>query len=164
MKNILISILIFFMSFQLFAQSFEETQQWITFNVSSKKWDISNQVSYDSSTGMLKLINVSTYPSLSATVSEINPKHVASVSLSDTNRSDGLKSIRLNFRSGGTKVKSYFVDDKFRINRSLPVEERNMYGYEIFAECGLEKIKSIKKAYINLFNKLGVPVKDGDYF
>ncbi|MBK5214606.1 MAG: hypothetical protein JJE55_13205 [Flavobacteriaceae bacterium] len=164
MKTTFIILEVLMINLTVNAQTFEETQQWITNNVNSSTWYFSHQVSYDYNSEKLLLIKVLINPRLSAIVREINPANVTSVSISKAESNDGLKSIRLNFKYGGTKVKSYFVDDKFEIIEGVPIQETNMHGLDIYAECDLDKLKKIKKAYIHLFNELGIKVKDGDYF
>jgi hypothetical protein len=89
---------------------------------------------------------------------------VSSISLYEANKKGGLRGILLNFKKGGSNTKIYLANNNTKVTKVNKVEEIQMYAFPILAEGNIDHAKRIKKYYINLFQQLGVNVKDGDTF
>lgn len=160
-KFFLISFLI--VSQFCYSQSLEETSNWIENNAGAPNSLFSNTVVYNTQTNKLLLYKNYSAPFKFRKVTEIDPKDVSSISLYEANKK-GLRGILLNFKKGGSNTKIYLANNDTRVTKVNKVEEIQMYAFPIMAEASLEHAKRIKKAYINVFQQLGLNVKDGDTF
>ncbi len=152
-----ILILCFFFSLSSSSQTLDETIDWIGSNSEGLA-----QVMYDESTGVLTLIKVQHLGprSIMAFVSEIDPKAVASIDIKYG--SDEWNDIQLNFKTGGTNVKSYTVNKDWELTMD-PINTR-MFGFDINLKTSRDYLPKFKKAYLHLFRQIGITVKDGDMF
>jgi hypothetical protein len=173
MRNILILIFAI-VGFSVYAQSFEETQQWIINNASAKNYTtVNQQVFYSESKKLMYFIKVLEYPSGGHTFISFvfDPKKASSISIDKHKDSDGGHNLTLWF-SESTKVHSVSIPDTSPytgtrlsndfIERLDVKEGSEKRGAEIYLSCGMEQIVSVKNAYIHLFKKLGYTIKDAD--
>jgi len=156
--NIKILVVFYLIAYSSIAQTFDETESWIT-----RKSGGGQQVAYDESQGILLLLKVQHLsPTQIVTyITEIDPTAVNSIDV--RYGKDGWNNVTLNFKTGGTNVKSYIFNKNNEIIWGDPINT-HMYGFDVNIETSREQILKFKKAYIHLFKQLGVPVKDGDMF
>ncbi|WP_242131345.1 hypothetical protein [Aestuariivivens marinum] len=133
----------------------EDTIDWITRNSDGRE-----QVQYYKDTNTLLLISVRDAGELVSFVNEITPEDVRSVSVKSSEGS--WQNLNLNLKHGGTMVLYYTLDKNFEIIGE--VKNIRQYGISISFNCSQSMILKFKKAYIHLFQLLGVDVKDGDMF
>jgi len=164
MKNKIFLIILFIISQIGYTQSLEETSNWIENNAGAPNNLFSNTIAYNSQTNRLLLYKNYSAPFKFRKVTEIDPKDVSSISLYEANKKGGLRGILLNFKKGGSNTKIYLANNNTKVTKVNKVEEIQMYAFPILAEGNLDHAKKIKKYYINLFQQLGVNVKDGDTF
>lgn len=174
MKKTLIISFLLMINFNVKAQSFEETQQWIINNAKAKNYTtVNQQVFYSESKKLMYFIKVLEYPSGGHTFISFvfDPKNASSISIDKQKDSDGGHNLTLWF-SESTKVHSVSIPDTppytgTRLSNdfveNLEVKEGSpRRGVEIYLSCGMEQIKSVKKAYIHLFKTLGYTIRDAD--
>jgi len=89
---------------------------------------------------------------------------VSSISLDENSKNSGLRSIVLNLKDGASNTRTYLANYNSTVSKSNKIEEKQMASIPILAEGNLDHAKKIKLAYINLFQQLGINVKDGDTF
>ena len=164
MKNKIFLIILFIISQIGYTQSLEETSNWIENNAGAPNNLFSNTIAYNSQTNRLLLYKNYSAPFKFRKVTEIDPKDVSSISLYEANKKGGLRGILLNFKKGGSNTKIYLANNNTKVTKVNKVEEIQMYAFPILAEGNIDHAKRIKKYYINLFQQLGVNVKDGDTF
>lgn len=164
MKNKILIVSLFIISQITYAQSLKETANWIEINAGAPNKLFSNTIVFNEQTNKLLLYKNYSAPFKFRKVTEIVPSDVSSISLYESNKKNGLIGILLNFKSGGTKTKIYLANNNSRVTKVNKVEEKQMYTFPIMAEGNLAHAKRIKKYYINLFQQLGINVKDGDAF
>ncbi|MHB1147607.1 MAG: hypothetical protein ACYC01_08445 [Lutibacter sp.] len=164
MKNKIFLIILFIVSQIGYTQSLEETSNWIENNAGAPNNLFSNTIAYNSQTNKLLLYKNYSAPFKFRKVTEIDPKDVSSISLYEANKKGGLRGILLNFKKGGSNTKIYLANNNTKVTKVNKVEEIQMYAFPIMAEGNLDHAKRIKKYYINLFQQLGINVKDGDTF
>jgi len=148
------TLIILFLVNSSYAQSLQETINWISINTNGKQ-----QVSYDKSENKLIFMSINQDGYYSIYVREINPNVATSVStqVGDNN----WNTIIINFNSVHN-VKYYTLDENQKLKGK--VNSVNMYGLDISIESNKDMLERLKKAYIHLFNTIGVNVKDGDFF
>lgn len=164
MKNKILIVAFLIISQIIYSQSLEETSNWIENNAGAPNNLFSNAIAYNAKTNRLLLYKNYSAPFKFRKVTEIDPKDVSSISLYEANKRGGLRGILLHFKKGGSNTKIYLANNDTRVTKVNKVEEKQMYALPIMAEGNLEHSKRIKKYYINLFQQLGVTVKDGDTF
>ncbi|MDP3358468.1 MAG: hypothetical protein Q8S41_03890 [Lutibacter sp.] len=164
MKNKILIVVFLIISQIGFTQSLEETSNWIENNAGAPNNLFSNTIAYNSQTNRLLLYKNYSAPFKFRKVTEIDPKDVSSISLYKAEKKGSLGGILLNFKKGGSNTKIYLANNNTKITKVNKVEEKQLYALPILAEGGLDHTKRIKKYYINLFQQLGVAVKDGDTF
>jgi hypothetical protein len=164
MKNKIFLISFLIVSQFGYSQTLEETSNWIENNAGAPNNLFSNAIAYNTQTNKLLLYKNYSAPFKFRKVTEIDPKDVNSISLYKGDKKGGLGGILLNFKKGGSNTKIYLANNSTRVTKANKVEEIQMYAFPIFAEGGLEHTKRIKRYYINLFQQLGIDVKDGDTF
>lgn len=140
-----------------YSQSIEETISWINRNSKGK-----HNVLYIEKTNKIQLIKISVIPGVDeqAWFQEFNPKDVVTIS-TPTENTDW-NDIVFTFKKGGKEVIyfSIYNNNKKRTRES----KRILPGITADIMCNKEMILKYKKAYLNLFKKLGANVKDGDFF
>lgn len=164
MKNKIFLISLLIASQFGYSQTLEETSNWIENNAGAPNNLFSNTIAYNSQTNKLLLYKNYSAPFKFRKVTEIDPKDVSSISLYEANKKGGLRGILLHFKKGGSNTKIYLANNDTRVTKVNKVEEKKIFALPIMAEGNLEHAKRIKKYYINLFQQLGVAVKDGDTF
>ncbi|KUO64651.1 MAG: hypothetical protein APF83_07920 [Lutibacter sp. BRH_c52] len=145
-----------------YSQTIEETSNWIENNAGAPNNLFSNTIAYNSQTNRLLLYKNYSAPFKFRKVTEIDPKDVSSISLYKATKKGDLGGILLNFKKGGSYTKIYLANNNTRVSKVNKVEEKKMFAFPILAEGGLEHTKRIKWYYLNLFQHLGIAVKDGD--
>jgi hypothetical protein len=164
MKNRILIVTFLIISQISYSQTLEETSNWIENNAGAPNSLFSNTIAYNTQTNKLLLYKNYSAPFKFRKVTEIDPKDVSSISLYETNKKGGLRGILINFKTGGSNAKIYLANNNTRVTKVNKVEEAKMKFLPILAEGNLDHAKRIKKYYINLFQQLGVTVKDGDTF
>ena len=162
MKNRILIVAFLIISQIIYSQSLEETSNWIENNAGAPNSLFSNTIAYNSQTNKLLLYKNYSAPFKFRKVTEIDPKDVSSISLYKANKKGSLGGIILNFKKGGSNTKIYLANNDTKINKVNKVEEKQMFAFPILAEGGLDHTKRIKWYYLNLFQHLGIAVKDGD--
>lgn len=162
MKNKILTISFLILSHIGFAQTLEETANWIENNAGAPNSMFSNTVFYNAQTHKLLLYKNYSAPFKFRKVTEINPAHVSSISTFAPNKKASLGGIVINFKNGGTNTKIYLANNNTRLSKVKKVEEKQMSSLPIMAEGGINHYQRIKRYYINLFQQLGIEVKDGD--
>ena len=162
MKNTILIISFLILSHICFSQTLQETANWIENNAGAPNNLFSNTIAYNSQTNRLLLYKNYSAPFKFRKVTEIDPKDVSSISLYEANKKSGLRGILLHFKTGGSNTKIYLANNDTRVTKVNKAEEKQMYAFPIMAEGNLDHAKRIKKYYINLFQQLGITVKDGD--
>jgi hypothetical protein len=162
MKNKLLIISFFILSQIGYTQTLEETSNWIENNAGAPNSMFSNTVFYNAQTQKLLLYKNYSAPFKFRKVTEIDPTHVSSISVYEPNKKGELGGIVLNFKNGGTKTKIYLANNNTRVSKVNKVEEKQMHSWPIIAEGGINHKQRIKSYYINIFQQLGIDVKDGD--
>ncbi|MFA5296853.1 MAG: hypothetical protein WC389_01440 [Lutibacter sp.] len=162
MKITLLLVMTFVLSHTVYAQSLDETSNWIENNAGAPSNLFSNAVVYNQQTNKLLLYKNYSAPFKFRKVTEIDPKDVNSISLYTESKKGGLRGILLNFKKGGSNSKIYLANNSTKVTKVNKVEEKQLYAFPILAEGDLNHAKIIKKYYINFFQKLGIDVKDGD--
>lgn len=145
-----------------YTQTLEETSKWIENNAGAPNSMFSNTIAYNLQTNRLLLYKNYSAPFKFRKVTEIDPKDVNSISLHEATKKGGLRGILLNFKTGGSNVKVYLANNNSKISKVNKVEETKIKFLPILAEGNLDHAKKIKMYYINLFQQLGIDVKDGD--
>lgn len=164
MKNSIIITIFLFLSQIGFTQTFEETSRWIENNAGAPNSLFSNSIAYNAQAKKLLFYKNYSAPFKFRKVIEIDPKDVSSISLYEPSILGGLKAILINFKTEGSNAKIYLVNNDSKISKVNKVEEAKMKVLPILAEGNLDHAKRIKLYYINLFQQLGVSVKDVDTF
>lgn len=162
MKNKIFIIGFLIISQISYTQSLEETTNWIENNAGAPNSMFSNTVVYNKQTNRLLLYINYSAPFKFRKVTEIDPTQVSSISLCEKPNKKGLRGIQLNFKKGGSKTKIYLANNDTRVTKVNKVAEKQMYEFPILAEGNLAHAKRIKTAYLNVFQQLGIPVRDGD--
>jgi hypothetical protein len=147
-----------------YSQTLDETTNWIENNAGAPNSLFSNTIVYNQQTSKLLLYKNYSAPFKFRKVTEIDPKDVSSISLYNSTKKGSLGGILLHFKQGGSNTKIYLANNSTKINKVNKVEEIQMFALPILAEGGLDHKTRIKKYYINLFQQLGIAVKDGDTF
>lgn len=164
MKNSIILTVFLFLSQIGFTQNLEEISKWIENNAGAPNSMFSNSIAYNAQTKKLLFYKNYSAPFKFRKVTEIDPKDVSSISLFEVSILGGLKAILINFKTEGSNAKIYLANNDSKISKVNKVEEAKMKVLPILAEGNLAHAKRIKMYYINLFQQLGVSVKDGDTF
>lgn len=164
MKNRILITAFLIISQITYSQTLEETSNWIENNAGAPNNLFSNTIAYNSQTNKLLLYKNYSAPFQFRKVTEIDPQDVSSISLYKANKKGGLSGILINFKTGGSDAKIYLANNNTKNTKVNNVEEKQLYALPILAEGGLDHTKRIKKYYLNLFQQLGVAVKDGDTF
>ena len=159
MKNKIFSLLFLIISGCIYSQTFGETANWIQMNASSQLAKYNNYVQYNRQTKKLILGKTYVDNGVMSLITEINPQDVSFISLDQSSINNEFKGIIIHFHKSSI-VKSYTTVDNSDVENNVEIYKKP--ALLIQAECNIEKIKKIKKAYINLFRQLGVSVKDGD--
>ncbi|HEY9168548.1 MAG TPA: hypothetical protein VIN72_03590 [Lutibacter sp.] len=162
MKNTILIISLLILGHIGYTQTLEETANWIENNAGAPNSMFSNAVAYNSQTHKLLLYKNYSAPFKFRKVTEIDPAHVSSISVSEPNKKGDLGGIVLNFKKGGTTTKVYLANNNTRVSKANKVEEKQMYSWPIMVEGGINHKQRIKKYYLNLFHELGIDVVDGD--
>jgi len=162
MKNKIFSLLFLIISGCIYSQTYAETANWIQMNAGSQSGKYNNYVQYDSQNKKLIIGKIyNDVRGVTSWVMEINPKDVSFISLDQSSINSEFKGVIIHFNKSSI-VKNYFTEGNSSVETNVEISKRP--AISIQSECDLEKIKKIKKAYINLFRQLGVNVKDGDAF
>ena len=164
MKNSILITAFLIIGQIIYSQSLEETSNWIENNAGAPNSLFSNTIAYNANSKRLMLYKNYSAPFKFRKVTEIDPKDVSSISLYKATKKGDLGGILLNFKKGGSNTKIYLANNSTKVSKVNKVEEKKMYAFPIMAEGNLDHAKRIKKQYINLFQQLGVTVKDGDTF
>ena len=168
-KSLTILLLIFY--FIAKAQSFKETQQWISNNAKADNPSVNQQVYYSVSKKMIYFIEIVEhsrgYHSYISSV--FDPKKATSISIDKD--VDGEFNLTLWFYEStmvNTLVISdtppytgtYLTDDYLeKLNVKAGIKRR---AIDIHLYCDIDQITRVKKAYIHLFKTLGHTIKDED--
>lgn len=164
MKNKILIVSFLIIGQICYTQSLKETTNWIEINAGAPNKLFSNTIVFNEQTNKLLLYKNYSAPFKFRKVTEIDPKDVSSISLCELNKKSGLIGILLNFKNGGAKTKIYLANNNSRVTKVNKTEEKQMYTFPIMAEGNLAHAKRIKMAYLNVFQHLGINVKDGDSF
>ena len=156
MRKLIVASLLLITSFS-FCQSLIETIDWIGMNSRGREF-----VRYNKSKNKLQFVSVRTIPNVdtSTSVQEFNPKDVVHISV--VYKKSDWNSILITFKNEGSIVRSFFEDEETKEQSNA--ETRKTRGIELYLNVDKQMIDKYKKAYINLFQKLGVTVKDGNFF
>ena len=162
MKNKLFIISFFILGQIVYAQTLEETTNWIENNAGAPNSMFSNTVFFNVLTQKLLLFKNYSAPFKFRKVTEIDPAHVCSISLCEPTKKGELGGIVFNFKDGGTNTKIYLANNNTSVSKVNKVEERKINSLAIRTEGSLDHKRKIKIAYLNVFQQLGFDVKDGD--
>lgn len=164
MKNYLLTVMFLALSLTIYSQTLEETTNWIEENATAPNSMFTNTIFYDIQSHKLLLCKNYAAPFKFRKITEIDPAQVSSISLDENSKNSGLRSIVLNLKDGASNTRTYLANYNSTVSKSNKIEEKQMASIPILAEGNLDHAKKIKLAYINLFQQLGVNVKDGDTF
>ena len=161
MKNLYV-LFCLISSFISYCQTIHETIGWINRNSQGR-----HKVVFIESTNKIQLIKVDIIPGVieSAKVQEFNASDVNMISAPTKN--EDWNDLIFNFRRGGAEVTYFTIIDN---NKKRSGEsKKTVPGIVVDIKCDAEMILNYKKAYLNLFNKLkgnkiGVEIKDGDFY
>lgn len=152
-----IYILIILISSVSYSQSIDETISWINRNSKGR-----HNVIFIEKTNKIQLIKINIIPGVieDAWFQEFNINDVATISTPTKN--NDWNDIVFTFKNGGAEVISFSIIDNNKKRSSE--NKRRLSGITADIMCNTEMILKYKKAYLNLFKKLGANVKDGDFF
>lgn len=140
-----------------YSQTIQETIGWINKNSQGR-----HKVLFIEKTNRIQLIKVDIIPGVieSAKVQEFNSKDVTMISAPTKNNE--WNDLIFNFKKGGAEVTSFTIIDnsKTRSGESKKI----VPGIVADIKSNEEMILNYKKAYLNLFKKIGVNIKDGDFY
>jgi DNA repair exonuclease SbcCD nuclease subunit len=140
-----------------YSQTIYETIDWINRNSHGR-----HKVLFIEKTNRIQLIKVDIIPGVieSARVQEFNPNDV--ITISAPTKNDDWNDIVFIFKKGGAEVTCFTIIDK---NKTRSGESKKIVtGIVADIKSDEKTILSYKKAYLNLFKKTGVNVKDGDFY
>lgn len=156
MKKAYILLLILISSIS-YSQSIDETTSWINRNSKGR-----HKILFIEKTNKIQLIKIDVIPGVieNAWFQEFNPNDVSTISTPTKN--NDWNDIVFTFKKGGAEVISFSIIDN---NKTHSNEiKRRVPGISADIKCDYETILKYKKAYLNLFKKLGANVKDGDFY